>query len=56
MFMEAELGSDPDQRNYIVSNKKIESIGFIPSTSLQEGIAELANGLQMFNHKPFTNV
>ena len=56
VFMEAELGSDPDQRNYIVSNKKIESIGFIPSTSLQEGIAELAKGLQMFNHKPFTNV
>jgi nucleoside-diphosphate-sugar epimerase len=56
VFLEAELGSDPDQRNYIVSNKKIESIGFIPSTSLQEGIVELVKGLQMFNHKPFTNV
>lgn len=56
VFQEADLGSDPDKRNYIVSNKKIESVGFVPTTTLQEGIAELAKGLQMFNHKPFTNV
>ena len=56
LFLEAPLGKDPDQRNYIVSNKKIEALGFNPSVSLQEGLSELAKGLKMFNHKPFTNV
>jgi len=56
VFLEAPLGKDPDQRNYIVSNKKIEALGFSPVVSLQEGLNELVKGLKMFNHKPFTNV
>jgi nucleoside-diphosphate-sugar epimerase len=56
LFLEAPLGKDPDQRNYIVSNKKIEAFGFSPRVSLQEGLNELVKGLKMFNHKPFTNV
>ena len=56
LFLEAPLGKDPDQRNYIVSNKKIEALGFSPAVSLQEGLSELVKGLNMFNHKPFTNV
>ena len=56
LFLEAPLGKDPDQRNYIVSNKKIEELGFSPAVSLQEGLNELVKGLKMFNHKPFTNV
>ena len=55
LFLEAPLGKDPDQRNYIVSNKKIEALGFSPVVSLQEGLNELVKGLKMFNHKPFTN-
>ena len=56
VFLEAPLGKDPDQRNYIVSNKKIEASGFSPAVSLQAGLNELVKGLKMFNHKPFTNV
>jgi nucleoside-diphosphate-sugar epimerase len=56
LFLEAPLGKDPDQRNYIVSNKKIEALGFSPAVSLQEGLNELVKGLKIFNHKPFTNV
>jgi nucleoside-diphosphate-sugar epimerase len=56
LFLEAPLGKDPDQRNYIVSNQKIEALGFSPAVSLQEGLNELVKGLKMFNHKPFTNV
>lgn len=56
LFLEAPLGKDPDQRNYIVSNKKIEALGFTPTVSLQTGLNELVKGLKMFNHKPFTNV
>jgi nucleoside-diphosphate-sugar epimerase len=55
-FLEAPFGKDPDQRNYIVSNTKIENVGFSPKVTLQEGISELIRGLPMFNHKPFTNV
>jgi nucleoside-diphosphate-sugar epimerase len=55
-YLEAALGKDPDQRNYIVSNEKIEKIGFKPSVSLESGLKELVKGLKMFNHKPFTNI
>jgi nucleoside-diphosphate-sugar epimerase len=34
---------DPDQRDYFVSNKKIESLGFKPRVSLDRGIKEMLN-------------
>lgn len=55
-FLEAALGKDPDQRNYVVSNQKIEKLGFKPSVSLRSGLEELIKGLKMFSHKPFTNL
>ena len=38
---------DPDKRDYIVSNKKIESTGWFPEYSLNEGIGELIKTYQM---------
>jgi nucleoside-diphosphate-sugar epimerase len=55
-YLEAALGKDPDQRNYVVSNQKIENLGFKPVISLRNGLEELIKGLKMFNHKPFTNL
>jgi nucleoside-diphosphate-sugar epimerase len=55
-FLESSVGKDPDQRNYIVSNTKIEKLGFSPQVSLDEGIQELVAGLRMFDYRPFTNV
>ena len=55
-YMEAALGKDPDQRNYIVSNQKIERLGFKPSVTLRSGLEELVKGLKMFNQKPFSNI
>lgn len=40
-------GKDPDKRNYIVSNEKVEKTGWKPTKSLQDGIAELIKAYQM---------
>lgn len=55
-YLEAPLGKDPDQRNYVVSNSKIESLGFKPNVSLENGLEELVKGLPMFLSKPYTNI
>ena len=55
-YLESEIGKDPDQRNYIVSNAKIESRGFLPEFSLAEGLMELEKGLKIFDQKLFSNV
>ena len=56
MIMEAAVGKDPDQRNYIVSNEKIESTGFKPSHSLDMGIQELIKGYTMIRNSKYGNV
>ncbi|OGQ35665.1 MAG: hypothetical protein A3F16_00530 [Deltaproteobacteria bacterium RIFCSPHIGHO2_12_FULL_43_9] len=55
-FVEAEIGEDPDKRNYVVSNKKIESTGFIPDYSLDDGIRELVNGYQIIKRNQYANI
>jgi len=55
-IMEAEIGKDPDQRNYIVSNNKIEATGFKPKFSLQMGIKELIKGYSIINNSKFSNI
>lgn len=52
----SSTGTDPDQRNYLVSNKKIEKSGFKPKVSIEDGIQELIKGLKIFNTKIFTNL
>jgi len=56
VFIESELGKDPDKRNYIVSNAKIEKTGFKPEYSLQDGIAELIKGYQIIKRNQFSNI
>ena len=56
LFIDAPIGKDPDQRNYIVSNKKIERAGFNTSVSLDEGIAELIKGYTMIKNSKYGNV
>ena len=55
-FLDAPLAKDPDQRNYVVSNKKIEDKGMKASISLSVGIVELIKGLKMFEKYPFSNL
>ncbi len=55
-IMEAPIGKDPDQRNYIVSNERIERAGWKPAHSLQWGIAELIRGYQIIRRNQYANV
>ena len=55
-FVESEVGEDPDKRDYIVSNAKIEQTGYKPDVSLQAGIAELVKGYQVIRRNQFSNV
>lgn len=55
-FVEAEVGEDPDKRNYIVSNEKIEATGFKPDCSIEMGIAELLKAYQVIKRNQFANV
>lgn len=55
-FVESAIGKDPDQRNYIVSNEKVERTGFRASISLQAGIAELIRGYQVLRRLGYSNV
>ena len=55
-FFDAPIGKDPDQRNYVVSNSKIESTGFQASVTLDLGIAELIKGYSMLKNSRYGNV
>ena len=55
-FVEAALREDPDKRNYIVSNERIEATGFLPKYSLDDGIRELIKGFQVVRRSQFANV
>jgi nucleoside-diphosphate-sugar epimerase len=56
MFPEAALCKDPDQRNYVVSNSKIEATGFKTSHSLDAGIEDLIKGFTMIKNTRYGNV
>jgi len=52
----AEIGEDPDKRDYIVSNEKIESLGWHPDHTLDDGIPELIKGYNIIRPNKFANV
>lgn len=55
-IMESAIGQDPDQRDYLVSNAKIEKLGWKTQHSLDLGIAELIKGYQMIKNTSYSNV
>ena len=54
-IFENNFVKDEDQRNYIVSNKKILSTGFKTKFNLENGIDELIEGYKCINVKDFKN-
>jgi nucleoside-diphosphate-sugar epimerase len=56
VYLEAPIGEDPDKRDYIVSNEKIERTGFRPIYSLADGIRELIKGYTILRNGKYGNV
>jgi len=55
-IMESPVGEDPDKRDYIVSNEKIEKAGFRPDWPLERGITELIKGYKIVRRNQYSNV
>ena len=55
VFMESDIGKDPDKRDYVVSNEKIERTGFQPAHSLDDGIRGLIKGFAMLQSGRYRN-
>jgi len=56
IFMEAQIGEDPDKRDYIVSNARIEATGYRAQYSLDDGIIELIKGYRMIRNTLYSNI
>ena len=54
--LEAPIGEDPDKRDYIVSNARIEATGWRPKWSLDDGIRELIKGYVMIKNTTYSNI
>ena len=52
----SEIDSDPDNRNYIVSNDKINAKGFFAKRTIEQGIRELIVGYKILSRRTYTNL
>lgn len=52
----AQIGEDPDKRDYLVSNAKLEATGWSADNPLDSGILELLRGFKMMKVSNFANV
>lgn len=55
-IVEENIQKDVDQRNYIVSNEKLEQTGWIPQHSIDDGISELIKGFSYLKKIGHSNV
>jgi nucleoside-diphosphate-sugar epimerase len=55
-FCDAPIGEDPDKRDYVVSNARIEATGFKTAHSLDAGIVELVKGFRTIRNGSYGNV
>ena len=52
----SEIGTDPDKRNYVVSNQRLREAGFVAKRSLDDGIVELIKGYRLLGRSPRKNI
>jgi len=56
VYVEAEVGEDPDKRDYIVSNQRLLGTGFKTEWDLDRGIRELIKGYTIVRNTIYSNV
>ena len=56
VYLEAPVGEDPYKRDYIVSNERLESTGWLPKYTLDDGIEELIKVYTMIKNKSYANI
>ncbi|UCF92605.1 MAG: NAD(P)-dependent oxidoreductase [Desulfobacterales bacterium] len=56
IYLQAPVGEDPDKRDYIVSNAKIESTGWRPDVAIETGIRELVKLYRFLRNSKYSNV
>ena len=56
VVIEAPIGEDPDKRDYIISNDKIEATGYKTIYKLHNGLRELVKGFQIITNSKYANV
>ncbi len=54
-ILQNEFAEDPDKRDYIVSNAKIEATGWMPKFSLDDGIKELLRTYKFLRMNNYNN-
>ena len=52
----SQVGEDPDKRNYVISNRRMEETGYRPRHSLAAGIHELVNAFRILKRTDHSNV
>jgi nucleoside-diphosphate-sugar epimerase len=55
VFSESQIGEDPDKRNYIVCNRRIEATGWKPIYTLDDGIVELMKAYRIVKQRQYGN-
>lgn len=56
VYLEAPIGTDPDKRDYIVSNARLEAAGWQAQYSLDDGIEELKKVFTILKNKMYSNI
>jgi len=56
VIISSEIGQDPDKRDYIVSNQKLENTGWSPMKTLDDGIIELIKCYEMIKINNYSNI
>ena len=56
VYLEASIGEDPDKRDYIVSNARIEATGYRPQHSIEMGICELQKAFRIIRARRYANI
>lgn len=56
VYLEAPVGEDPDKRDYIVSNERLEKCGWKPEYTLDDGIEELIKAYTVIKKNQYSNI